>query len=189
MDATVLLTADHNRVRGLFKRFQDAHEQENMAMMVELADKIVTELEVHAEIEEQIFYPAIREASEDLAETVSEGVEEHHVAKVLISEIKQLPPDDEAWESKVIVLIESIEHHAGEEEEEMFPAVRKVIDAATREQMGEQMEALKAQLGAPTVADKEPLTTEELKELAREQEVPGRSKMNREELLATVAPA
>ena len=188
MDALKLLTADHNRVRGLFKKFQDAHEEKDQASMVEAATKIVTELEVHAEIEEQIFYPAIREASEELAETVAEGVEEHHVAKTLISEIKGLTPDDEAWEAKCLVLIESVEHHATEEEEEMFPEVRKALDTAAREQLGEQLEALKAQLGAPTIADKEQFTTEELKELAKEQEVPGRSSMSREELLATVAP-
>jgi len=120
---------------------------------------------------------------------VAEGIEEHHVAKVLIGEVKGLSPHDEAWEAKMLVLIEGIEHHATEEEEEMFPEVRKVMDKADREQVGEQLEALKAQLGAPTVADKQQLTTEQLHELAREQEVPGRSSMSREELLATVAPS
>ena len=188
MDAITLLTADHNRVRGLFKKFQDAHEAEDQTEMVEAAKKIINELEVHAEIEEQIFYPTIREASEELGETVAEGIEEHHVAKILMEEAKQLSPDDEAWEAKILVLIESVEHHATEEEEEMFPKVRTALDKTAREQLGDQLEAMKAQLGAPTVADKEGLTTEQLQELAKEQEVPGRSSMSREELLATVAP-
>jgi iron-sulfur cluster repair protein YtfE (RIC family) len=187
VDALTLLTADHNRVRGLFARFQAAEEAEETAEMTALAEKIITELEVHTEIEEQIFYPAI-DANEELHDTVSEGVEEHHVAKVLIEEVKGLSPEDDAWAAKIKVLIESVEHHASEEEEEMFPQVAKAFDRAALEDLGQQLEALKAQLGAPTVADKEHLSMDELKELAREQEIPGRSSMNREELVATVAP-
>ncbi len=144
---------------------------------------------VHARIEEEVFYPAVDSAGEELHETVTEGVEEHHVAKILITEIKTLTSDDDAWVAKMKVLIESIEHHAGEEEEEMFPESRKAFDTAALEDLGMRLEALKAQLGAPTAADKEHLTTEELKALATEQEIPGRSSMDREELLATVAPA
>ena len=188
MDALSLLTADHNRVRVLFARFQSAEEEKATAQMMELAAKIIVELEVHTIIEEDIFYPEVKEADEELKETVDEGLEEHHVAKTLIEEIKELGPEDDAFAAKMKVLIESVEHHATEEEEEMFPEVRKALDTAAREQLGEQLEALKAQLGAPTVADKEQFTTEELKELAKEQEVPGRSSMSREELLATVAP-
>lgn len=188
MDATFLLTADHNRVRGLFARFQAAHESDDRPQMVELARTIVEELEVHTEIEQQVFYPAISAVNDELREAVAEGIEEHHVAKTLIEEAKALSPDDEAWEAKMTVLIESVEHHAGEEEEEMFPAVRKALQADELTDLGERLEALKAQLGAPTVADKEQLSTEELKALASEQQVPGRSSMSREELLATVAP-
>ena len=189
MDAVTLLTADHNRVRGLFARFQAAEEGGDTAQMAELAAKIITELEVHAQIEEEIFYPAVDTAGEELHDTVSEGIEEHHVATTLIAEIKTLPPDDDAWAAKMKVLIESVEHHAGEEEEEMFPQTRKAFDQATLEDLGMRLEARKAQLGAPTAADKEHLSTEELKALASDQEIPGRSSMNRDELLATVDPA
>jgi hemerythrin superfamily protein len=188
MDALMLLTADHNRVRGLFAKFRAAHESEDAAEMAEVATKILTELDVHAEIEEQIFYPAISEASEEIRETVSEGVEEHHVVKTLAAEIEQLPPGDEQWTAKLTVLIENVEHHAEEEESEMFPSVRKAMNTEALVELGEQLEALKAQLGAPTAADKEPFSTEELKEMAKEQEIPGRSSMSREELVATVAP-
>jgi hemerythrin superfamily protein len=189
MDALTLLTADHNRVRGLFARFQTAEEGDDTTQMAELASKIMTELDVHTQIEEEIFYPAVNGADEQLHDDVAEGLEEHHVAKTLMAEIKTLTPDDDAWVAKMKVLIESVEHHAGEEEEELFPETRKAFDTATLEEIGNRLEALKAQLGAPTAADKEHLTTEELKALATEQEIPGRSSMNREELVATVAPA
>jgi len=188
MDAVMLLTADHNRVRGLFAKFQAAHESEDTAEMVEVAAKILTELEVHTKLEEDIFYPEVSAASEEIKELVSEGVEEHHVVDVLAAEVKQLPPADEAWAAKMTVIIENVEHHAEEEETEMFPKVRGALDSATLTDMAERMEAMKARLGAPTAADKEALTTQELKGLAKEQEIPGRSSMDREELAATVAP-
>ncbi len=189
MDALVLLTADHNRVRGLFARFQAAEEAEDSPLMAELSEKIITDLEVHTTIEEEIFYPGVRDASEEIKDTVEEGVEEHHVAKILMSEIKPLSPEDDAFTAKMKVLIENIEHHAGEEEEELFPPCRKAMEKAALEDLGQRLEARKAQLGAPTAADKEHLSTEELKALASEQQIPGRSSMDRQELLATVAPA
>ncbi len=188
MDALSLLTADHNRVRGLFARFQAAEEREDQMEMADLAVTIIAELEVHTQIEEEIFYPTVDAADEELHGTVAEGVEEHHVAKVLIAEIQELVPTDDAWAAKVKVLIESVEHHAGEEESEMFPDARRRLDATTLEDLGRRLEARKVQLGAPTAADKEHLSTEELRALATEQEIPGRSSMKRDELVATVAP-
>ena len=188
MDAIALLTADHNRVRGLFNRFNTAHEEEDTETMAELATEILTELEVHTTIEEQIFYPEISGASEDIREVVVEGVEEHNVVERLAAEVKALSPEDETWAAKMKVLIENVEHHAEEEETELFPEVRKALGAPALTEMAERLEALKARLGAPTAADKAHLSVDELKELARQQEIPGRSKMDREELLATVAP-
>ena len=187
MDALELLTADHNRVRGLFARFQAA-EGENDAQAARLAAKIFEELEVHTKIEEEIFYPAITTLNDEIHELVTEGVEEHHVVDTLMAEVKVLSPSDEEWAAKLKVLIENVEHHAEEEEEEMFSKIRRAMNDAARAELGQRMEAMKATLGAPTAADKEHLTTEELNRLAREQEIPGRSNMKREELLATVAP-
>lgn len=188
MDALTLLTADHNRVRGLFARFDSAHESEDLAVIADLADEILTELEVHAAIEEQVFYPEVTRASEDIHEVVTEGIEEHNVVKQLAAEIKALPPDDETWAAKLKVMIENVEHHAEEEEQELFPEVRKAFDADALADLGDRLEAAKGRLGAPTAADKDHLSVEELQELARRQEIPGRSKMDREELVATVAP-
>ena len=187
MDALELLTADHNRVRGLFARFKEA-EESDAAEARRLASTIFEELTVHTKIEEEIFYPAISDCNDEIHDLVTEGLEEHHVVDTLMEEARGLDPADEAWAAKIKVLIENVEHHAGEEEEELFGLVRTALDAGARTALGEQLEAMKGKLGAPTVADKEHLTTEQLTKLAQEQQIPGRSSMKRDELLATVAP-
>jgi hemerythrin superfamily protein len=189
MDALLLLTADHNRVRGLFARFEAAEESDDTEEMGTLATKILEELAVHTTIEEQVFYPAVDQADEEVHEVVVEGIEEHHVVKELAKEIQALEPGDEVWVAKMKVMMENVEHHADEEEQELFPEVRKALDSATLEDLGQRLEALKAELGAPTVADKEHFTVEQLHELARDQEIPGRSSMDRDELVATVSPS
>ena len=188
MDALMLLTADHNRVRGLFKRFEAAKEGEDLNEMASLAQMMVTELEVHATLEEEIFYPAVQDLDEEIHETITEGIEEHRVAKQLMAEVSSLEPNTEEWAAKVMVLMENVEHHAGEEEKELFPKVRSATSADDRARLAERMEARKEQLGAPTMADKIDLTKDELLNLAKEQEIPGRTKMSQEELAATVAP-
>jgi hemerythrin superfamily protein len=188
MDGLKLLVADHNRVRGLFARFQAAEEAGDVDAMATLVEQVSRELAVHTDIEEQVFYPWARQLSEDIAATVDEGVEEHHVAKVLLGEIEDLPAGQDDWVAKVTVLIENVEHHAGEEEEELFPPVRGASDAETLQALADRLEARKAELGAPTLADKEGLTNEQLHELATAQEIPGRSSMDHEELAATVSP-
>jgi hemerythrin superfamily protein len=188
MEATMLLIADHNRVRGLFARFREAHEGEDQRAMRQLVDQMVTELKVHTTIEEEIFYPDVRRGDSELEEIVAEGVEEHHVVDVLIEELAGLEPGGEEWTAKVQVMIENVEHHAEEEEQEMFPLVRRVFDADALKGLAERLDDRKAELGAPTMADKEDMTVDELRALASDQQIPGRSDMDREELLATVAP-
>jgi len=188
MNSTALLTADHNRVRGLFARFKEAQAADAAAAMAGLAEQIFTEIQLHTTIEEDIFYPEVRQGDDELEDMVAEGLEEHHVVDVLISEARALTRGEEAWVAKLTVLIENVEHHAGEEESELFPKVRRVFAAVDLEAQARRLEARKAQLGAPTMADKEHLTVEDLRRLAEDQEIPGRSSMDRAELLATVAP-
>lgn len=189
MDAVTLLIADHNRVRGLFARFRDAEEAKDTGTMTSLAAEIATELEVHTTVEEEVFYPWVKANAEKVTDIVDEGLQEHHVVKVLLEEIASLEPSTPEWVAKVSVVIENVEHHAEEEEKEMFPGVRGATDAAAREEQGQAIEARKAQLGAPVLADKIDLTDERLRQLATEQQIPGRSKMSHDELAATVAPA
>jgi hemerythrin superfamily protein len=188
MDCLELLTADHNRVRGLFKRCKEAEERDDMESMRLLTAKIVEELRIHMTIEEEIFYPAMRGESEEIKDAVYEGVEEHHVAKVLVQELAGMAPEGDTWTAKVKVLIEAVEHHADEEESDMFPPVRSNTTADQREALGNRLANRKVELGAPPLEEALDLTVEELKSKAKEQEIPGRSKMNKEELAATIDP-
>ncbi|HET9442263.1 MAG TPA: hemerythrin domain-containing protein [Acidimicrobiales bacterium] len=188
MDAVKLLTADHNRVRGLFTRFETAKEGDDLGEMSMLAGMIATELQVHTTIEEEIFYPWAQDLNEEIHEIITEGYEEHNVAKQLLAEITSMTPNTEDWAAKVTVLMENVEHHAEEEETDLFPKLRGASSADELAALAERLEARKEELGAPTMADKIDLTKEELMELAREQEIPGRSSMDQEELAATVAP-
>ena len=143
MDAVKLLQDDHEKVKGLFRQFEKARSEDKKK---QLADEIMMELEVHSTIEEEIFYPAVREkVGED--ELVAEAVEEHHVVDVLMKEIKQLEPSDERFEAKMTVLIENVEHHIEEEEEEMLPDAKKKLGKEV-EALGDQMEQRKQQLMA-----------------------------------------
>jgi hemerythrin superfamily protein len=189
MDALTLLTADHNRVRGLFARFSTARESNDTATMRELAERIALELEVHTAIEEAVFYPWVRDLSDELATVVDEGIEEHHVVEVLLEEIRALEPGADDWTAKVTVVIENAEHHAEEEENEMFPAVASAASRDDLARIADDLEAKKSDLGAPVLADKQDLTTDDLRKLASDQQIPGRSSMSRDELAATVSPA
>ena len=155
----------------------------------ELADKIVEELEIHTTIEEEIFYPTVHDLSSEIGDSVDEGLEEHHVAKTLIGELKPLKAGSDQWVAKMKVLIESVEHHAEEEENEMFPKVRSATDAveagsARREARSTKGRARRVRRGR----QRRHLPSAELRQKASEQEIPGRSKMDREELAATVDP-
>jgi iron-sulfur cluster repair protein YtfE (RIC family) len=188
MDAVGLLVADHNRVRGLFAQYEDAHDNDDVDAAANLVAKIVHELDVHMKIEEEVFYPAIHDLKTDIADSVDEGVEEHHVAKLLIKELGSLSPQDDSWTAKVTVLIESVEHHVDEEEEQLFPHVRGAANSAWLKVLAGKLEAKKKELGAPVLADKIDMPKSELDALARAQKIPGRSSMDQEQLAATVSP-
>ena len=189
MNALDLLIADHNRVRGLFTQFRSAHESDDTTTAIEVAGKIFEELEVHTTIEEEVFYPAVHDVDESIGETVDEGLQEHHVVKQLMEELGQVEPAGDEWMAKMMVLIENVEHHAEEEEQELFPPLRSKCEGQRLDELAAQLEDQKGQLGAPVLADKIDLSKAELLELARDQEIPGRSKMSHDELAATVTTA
>ncbi len=147
MDAITLLKQDHKTVDGLFKKFEKTGEGAKKAQK-DLADKMVEELSKHAAIEEEIFYPAVREALEEEEDTILEAIEEHRVAKFLLSEIEELDPEAENYRAKITVLIESVRHHVEEEEKELFPEVRKALGRKKLTEIGDQM--AEAKKSAPT---------------------------------------
>lgn len=122
-DAIALLKQDHRAVEALFDQFEDAEEQEQS----QLAERICNMLTVHAQIEEEILYPAAKQAFEDEEEEdlVNEAAVEHQSAKDLIAKIEGMTPDDEVFEATVKVLSEYVKHHVKEEENELFPALKK----------------------------------------------------------------
>jgi hemerythrin superfamily protein len=123
-DAIALLTADHREVHEMFEQFEQLGDRAR-ASKEKLKEKICKALIAHTTIEEEIFYPAVREQIEDGEDMVDEAVVEHAAAKDLIQQLQEMEPDDELFDAKVKVLGEQIDHHVEEEEKEMFPKVKK----------------------------------------------------------------
>jgi hemerythrin superfamily protein len=123
-DAIALLTADHREVHEMFEQFDQLGDRAR-ATKEKLKEKICKALIAHTTIEEEIFYPAVREQIEDGEDMVDEAVVEHAAAKDLIQQLQEMEPDDELFDAKVKVLGEQIDHHVEEEEKEMFPKVKK----------------------------------------------------------------
>jgi hemerythrin superfamily protein len=147
MDAIDLLQTDHRTVEQLFTRYEATTDQATKARE-DLARNIIKELSIHAVIEEQVFYPAVRLTVPDEEDDVLEALEEHHVVKWTLSELEKLSPSDERFHPKVTVLIEAVRHHVEEEEGEMFPAVRDALSARELDDLGDRLDAAKR--GAPT---------------------------------------
>jgi hemerythrin superfamily protein len=145
-DAIVLLKNDHKEVEKLFKQFEKLGDNAT-ATKRKVVDQIIEALSVHAAIEEQHFYPTVREKKADIEDDVLEALEEHHVVKWTLSELKDMDPKHERFDAKVTVLIEMVRHHVEEEEGEMFPAVREVMGRKALQELGEVME--KAKTAAP----------------------------------------
>ena len=145
MDAVKLLKDDHKKVKDLFRQFERARSDDRKK---KIAEEAMHELEIHAEIEEEIFYPAAKaKADAEGKELVAEAVEEHHVVKMLIGELKAMPEVNEQYEAKFTVLIENVEHHIEEEEKEMLPDAKKTLGKEV-EVLGDQMKARKEELTA-----------------------------------------
>lgn len=123
-NAIELLMEDHKKVKKLFKEYEKLAKQEDVDGKVEIADQICEALTMHATVEEEIFYPAAREAIGD-EDMVNEAIVEHASAKDLIAQIQEMSGDDEMYDAKVKVLCEYTEHHVEEEEKEMFPKAKK----------------------------------------------------------------
>ncbi len=140
-NAIVSLKADHKKVKDLFKKFESARDRRVKRTIVAEA---LEELGIHATLEEELFYPAVRAAIKDKEGMMEEADEEHHVAKVLIAELEGMNGTESHYDAKFTVLAENVRHHIKEEEGEMLPKAQKTrIDFTA---LGEQMLERKAAL-------------------------------------------
>jgi len=147
-----MLKEDHQKVKGLFEEFESAEGSQRAA----IAATAIRELEIHAELEEKLIYPAIRQEIEE-DDLMNEAVEEHHLVHVLIKELKKLKSSDEIFQAKFTVLGELVKHHVKEEEDEMLPKAEKCdIDwEALETTVMKRKEALVSK-GTPAGAKKSP---------------------------------
>jgi hemerythrin superfamily protein len=143
-DPIELLKTDHRRFEKLLED-GEATTERAIKGRGEILDALTSELTVHEAIEEQILYPALRPHTE-AHHIVLEGIEEHHVADVLIKELHKVRKDNEKWGAKFGVLKESITHHIKEEERMMFPAARAALAREELLALGARMRTLKTEL-------------------------------------------
>jgi len=142
-NAVTMLKHDHDKVKDLFDRFEKAEHQ---AEKKKIAKQALEELRIHAALEEEIFYPAVREhmARNEMNDIMNEADEEHHVAKVLIAELTSMDGTGDHFEAKFTVLAENVRHHIKEEENDMFPKV-KALDLDMKA-LGHRMDVRKREL-------------------------------------------
>src|SRR4029079_4540361 len=134
-DAIVLLRNDHKEIRRLFTQFEKAGENAHAAKG-KLVDRMIELLTQHTYIENEVMYPRVRALLPELEDDVLESYEEHHVADVLVLELSAMETSDELFDAKTTVLIENVEHHMEEEEQEWFPQVRKGLGRKTLQEIG-----------------------------------------------------
>jgi hemerythrin superfamily protein len=139
-----LLKEDHRKVKKLLAELESTTER-GVKTREELFTKVKQDLVVHEAIEEEIFYPALKEHPKT-KEIALEGYEEHHVVDTVMAEIEGVAYDDEKWGAKFSVMKENLEHHIEEEEGEMFKQARQVFDQDELTQLGESMKARKEDL-------------------------------------------
>jgi len=147
MDAVEMLKADHQKVKKLFQTYEAAGDRAYQKKK-DIAEQVFMEITIHSSLEEELFYPAVKEqADKEGKQLVAESVEEHHVVAIFIKEMKALDPKDERYDAKFSVLQENVEHHIEEEEGELFPEAEQVLGKTIKD-LGAQMEKRKDQLMA-----------------------------------------
>jgi hypothetical protein len=143
MDALKLIKDDHEKMRKLLTELESTTER-GVKTREQLYATIKGELTVHEIIEEEIFYPALKDHPK-AKDIVLEAYEEHHVVDTVMAELEETPVDDETWGAKAKVMKENVEHHMEEEEGEMFQKARQVFDKDELEELGTRMEQRKSE--------------------------------------------
>jgi hemerythrin superfamily protein len=137
MDAISLLKNDHRKVEKIFSQIEKGTGNRE-----QLFTELATELTVHAEIEEKLFYPAVKDAKQT-HDLVLESFEEHKQVKMVLADLGQADKTTETWLAGLKVLMEDVEHHVGEEENDLFPKVSKILSEQELKDLGARMEAMK----------------------------------------------
>jgi hemerythrin superfamily protein len=140
MDAITLLQKDHRQVEKIFDQIENGKGNRE-----QLFGELARELTVHAEIEEQLFYPAVKNAK-TTHDLVLESFEEHKQVKLVLADLEKADMSTENWMAGLKVLMEDVQHHVGEEENELFPKVQeKVLTRAELDDLGTRMQSMKTQ--------------------------------------------
>ncbi len=140
MNAIELLKSDHREAMGLMKQIETADKGD--ASSKTIFNELKAALTLHTRIEEQVFYPALRNHAET-SDMITESVEEHKEVDELLAEMTAMSPEDDAFMDKFIELRDSVSHHVEEEETEMFPKAEKILGRERLNQMGEEMAQMK----------------------------------------------
>lgn len=135
-NAVAMLKADHAKFRTLFARLENGGSESK-----QILSELEKELKIHSILEEELFYPTFREAAnnDEQKDMYFEALEEHHVLDMILPEMKPLSADSDHFKAKATVLKELVEHHAGEEEEEMFPQAQEMLGEARMLRLGASM--------------------------------------------------
>ena len=141
MDALQMLRDDHRKVKDLFRQFEEADDK---ATKKGIVDAVLVELEIHTTLEEEIFYPAVRRQGET-GDMMDHAEEEHHAAERLMDELSRMTPDNDSYDAKFSVLVDSIKEHIDDEESQMLPKAAEV-GMARLERLGEQMAKRKQEI-------------------------------------------
>lgn len=176
-----LLEQQHNDVEEMFERFKNADDDARER----IAREVIEHLRVHTTIEEEIFYPAVRERM-DMDDEILEDLEEHHAVEMLLDELEGMTSSDERFAAKFEVISELVSHHVEEEREDLFPEVRDGLDDDLLEELGQRMEERTAELMGPGAED---ATKEELYRRAQELGIEGRSQMSKRQLASAIRAA
>ncbi|MEW6115301.1 MAG: hemerythrin domain-containing protein [Nitrospirota bacterium] len=141
MNIIELLKKDHEEALQLFDKLESMEEGKS-SDIDKLFSNLSQELEIHMSGEESIFYPALKD-NDETHTMILEGIEEHHVAKLILKEMSSLKSKDEKWFAKLSVLKENVEHHIEEEEGDLFTKAQNLLESSQLDTMGSEMESMK----------------------------------------------
>ena len=143
MLATDLLKQQHREAESLMAQLQEADGQENGAAYRPIFEKLKTALQLHMQAEEEIFYPAVKRGTEDMEEEVVHAYDEHAEVKALLTQLNELDPSTDEFQTALSTMMAGIEHHVSEEEGEMFPAAEEELGTERLQEIGREIQMLK----------------------------------------------